>query len=275
LTAAQQVLIVGCPRSGTTLLQCMLGAHSRVLTFPESHALGALLTPNRLLRMMGLASRPNIARMRRFLAEIGAVPPRALRYPISARRSVRLFCESLDDLATREDRSCWVEKTPAHIYSVPRLERWVPELRFVHVVREGADTIASHYEATHRHPEEFGGGISVDRAIDIWKKSIEISRQCEGTRRHTIVRYDQLVTQPERSLKRICTDLGLTYEPAMRHAYGHQYEQSGASAEPWKLEVGKPLRLSRGEKFESVFEAGQRGYILERIRDVALPGVVD
>lgn len=32
-----RVFIVGCPRSGTTLLQCLLAAHSQMISFPESH----------------------------------------------------------------------------------------------------------------------------------------------------------------------------------------------------------------------------------------------
>ncbi|MBD2041428.1 sulfotransferase family protein [Microcoleus sp. FACHB-672] len=32
-----RLFIVGCPRSGTTLLQCLLAAHSQMISFPESH----------------------------------------------------------------------------------------------------------------------------------------------------------------------------------------------------------------------------------------------
>jgi LPS sulfotransferase NodH len=32
-----RVFIVGCPRSGTTLLQCLIAAHSQMISFPESH----------------------------------------------------------------------------------------------------------------------------------------------------------------------------------------------------------------------------------------------
>lgn len=32
-----RVFVVGCPRSGTTLLQCLLAAHSQLISFPESH----------------------------------------------------------------------------------------------------------------------------------------------------------------------------------------------------------------------------------------------
>ena len=32
-----RVFIVGCPRSGTTLLQAMLASHETVYSFPETH----------------------------------------------------------------------------------------------------------------------------------------------------------------------------------------------------------------------------------------------
>src|SRR5687768_3975926 len=32
-----RIFVVGCPRSGTTLVQSLLAAHSKIVTFTESH----------------------------------------------------------------------------------------------------------------------------------------------------------------------------------------------------------------------------------------------
>ena len=36
-TVSTRVFLVGCPRSGTTLLQCLLAANSHLASFPETH----------------------------------------------------------------------------------------------------------------------------------------------------------------------------------------------------------------------------------------------
>ena len=41
------VFIGGCPRSGTTLLGAMLGAHRDVICPPEAHSIGSPLGLNR------------------------------------------------------------------------------------------------------------------------------------------------------------------------------------------------------------------------------------
>jgi len=55
--AFTRIFLVGCPRSGTTLLQSMLARHDRVFTFPESHLFARSVPSGGLFRMAGLAGR--------------------------------------------------------------------------------------------------------------------------------------------------------------------------------------------------------------------------
>lgn len=66
------LFIVGCPRSGTTLLQRILNAHPQIAITPESHWIPRLhekpwaLTPAGLIRpklICRLATHPNFARL--------------------------------------------------------------------------------------------------------------------------------------------------------------------------------------------------------------------
>ena len=54
----QRIFLVGCPRSGTTLLQSLLAAHPDITSFPESHFFRHLIDNRRWLhRTFGIASK--------------------------------------------------------------------------------------------------------------------------------------------------------------------------------------------------------------------------
>ncbi|HEY9694672.1 MAG TPA: sulfotransferase [Oculatellaceae cyanobacterium] len=67
-----RLFLVGCPRSGTTLLQSLLVAHPEILSFPESHFFRSLLeyrTPWRI--KLKIASSKTKPRLKQFLKESG------------------------------------------------------------------------------------------------------------------------------------------------------------------------------------------------------------
>ena len=67
----ERIFLVGCPRSGTTLLQSLLAANSKVLSFPETHFFGHLFYSRKLLSILGIANWRARLRWVQFLKEIG------------------------------------------------------------------------------------------------------------------------------------------------------------------------------------------------------------
>lgn len=100
------IFIVGCPRSGTTLLQSMLAAHSTITSFPESHLL--LVTSRsrrgRWLRKLGLVALEMRQRLHQFLHEIGhpeLLPP--MTYRLQA--FIRQFAQMLEQLTVAQEKT--------------------------------------------------------------------------------------------------------------------------------------------------------------------------
>ena len=52
----KRVLLVGCPRSGTTILQAILSSHPEVFSLPETHFFPALCSNNSFIRKLGLST---------------------------------------------------------------------------------------------------------------------------------------------------------------------------------------------------------------------------
>jgi len=161
-----RVFLVGCGRSGTTLLQSMLASHSRIASMPETwlfvsvagymtprlygyppsgvkDRLGRILDKTRL--RLGIAAKDGRDSVRNFLREMKREDLMSL-FPPSG-RSLGLQLDAcvniLDRIAQDQNRPLWLEKSPLHLGYIDLIERTIPQARFVHLLREGPDGVAS------------------------------------------------------------------------------------------------------------------------------------
>jgi hypothetical protein len=261
-----RIFVVGCPRSGTTLLQSLLAAHPEITSFPESHFFCHLLPESPWARRLGIASKESRGRFHRFMQELGR-PELARRLPAAAfliRQHVRAFVATLDGLAVERGKVRWLEKTPDHLRHVDVIEAHLPDARFVHVVRNGPEVVASLYEVTHRYPETWHGGWSIDRCVAKWNEDVARTRAQLHKANHLAVRYERLVEEPERVLARVCRFLGIGFRRDLLDRQPQAARSLILANEPWKAGVVAGLTRSQG-KFGQVFDAAQRDYISGRL----------
>lgn len=261
-----RVFLVGCPRSGTTLVQSLLAAHPLVVSFPETHFFRFVAPQHRLPRALGLASSRARSRIGEFASELGR-PELMKRFPfhVTARGATRSFVRLLDDLAHEQEARMWVEKTPGHLHHIAPIEQRVAGARFVHVVRNGEDVVASMYEVTHAHPDVWGGARSLDECIDRWLGDLAITRGCAGRRDHCIVRYETLVERPHGELERLCSFLELEYVESMLELQADAAEPLVLDSEPWKERAKMALQMSERRKFDELFDDYQRRHVTRRL----------
>lgn len=203
-------IIVGAPRSGTTLLRAMLDSHPDLAITPETYFL------------VGLTKSPrfNLARPRfnreRFLEELFSHPRFSLwglgepdvRDELEA-QSVLSYTEAFRALyqlyANQARKPRAGDKTPWYVRHIEFLHELLPEARFIHMIRDGRDVALSR-----------GGGI-VEGAI-AWRTAVRDGRRAGarvGSRFYTDVKYEDLVGDPQGELKRLCTFLDLGFDTAM------------------------------------------------------------
>lgn len=212
-----RIFIVGCPRSGTTLLQSMLAAHPEVVSFPETHFFARLRVRRR--RGVSFVDLPEArSEFGKFLAEIDRAD--LLRYlprfvPLT-RPVVRGFSRALDEVAQAAGASTWVEKTPVHLRRLAWIEEFMPvPYRVIHLVRSGEDTVASLYKATNTYPDIWGGARSIEACVQRWVEDIERTRGAMRRAGHAVVFYGDLVDRPREVLERLCEFVGLPYRAEM------------------------------------------------------------
>ena len=175
------VFLVGCPRSGTTLLQNMLMAHSSITSFPESHFFTQGFGGNRLQRLQ-----KNIKRgyhlhdtLLPWLDQVQAklhLSPHNLYSAWSRSSVIQQFAVQLDRWTAEQNKSLWIEKTPMHLDHMHQISRYLPDARFIHIIRDGHAVVASLYDVTRKHPEIWGGPRSLEESIAQWNRCISIHR---------------------------------------------------------------------------------------------------
>ena len=272
----KHTFLVGCPRSGTTLLQCLLGAHSHIHTFPET-ALFYKTVPSqsKAMKSLGIASRAAKSRFREFLEEIER-PELFEHYfhtPITIKQYVAMWVQLLDDLTMEEGKTVWLEKTPHHVDYLPYIHRYIPDAKIVHIIRNGPDNIASMWEQVQKARNRNGEGWSLDETVNRWITAVRASASRIGDDGHFFILYEDVAENPEVALKEILSFMDMPYEHAILERYPEVARSIVLPQEEWKAGVSGPVKNANGMKFTKLFTEKEREYILEKIKQVQLEDV--
>jgi hypothetical protein len=142
------------------------------------------------------------------------VRPR-LREGMTTREAIGAIFETYAD---RQGKPRWGDKTPLYMQQLPLLERVFPDAVWVHLVRDGRDAALSFLEL----PEGFAGKTwaqprTVAQFAARWRMEILAARRLgrHAGSRYLELRYEDLVTEPDRELRRVCEHGSLTWEPGM------------------------------------------------------------
>lgn len=268
--------LVGCPRSGTTLLQSLLASHSQVISFPESHFFLKVFPDYQnsfKLWFRRDVKKMSQKRIRQFLSKMSRedylerLPP----LPWSQKQYGEMIINLLDELMIEEGKEIWLEKTPSHLHEIPQIQRLIPNAKFIHILRNGADTVASLYEVRLKYPELWRSEkADFHRACDSWLKDIQISYSYYKSNNHTFVRYENLVTDTSAVIDRVCDFMGIKYEPEMLGNYRHTAQELISGKEAWKAKVSQNIESQKLVKFKKLFNAHEQNQILKYLSKHAI-----
>jgi len=203
------LFIVGCPRSGTTLLQVLLDSHPNICIPPESHIFNRF---GNILKYYGeLEEHQSLKRLVKDLLSDERIKVWGL--PITPDEFCRMIrsknihgvVELLFKLfAQREGKARWGDKTPQHMMWLDLIRCIFQEAQFVHVVRDGRDVAESMTRA-------FIGPMSIYGIALIWKEYVETFQEfmkIDPAQKAIEIHYEELVRCPEEELKRLLAFLG-------------------------------------------------------------------
>jgi len=214
--ADQLFFIVGCGRSGTTLLQAALLANPRVTIPPETKFYEAF--PARAWRYGDITRertyRKCIERVWRDQKFRGVTTDRQ-RFEQLALAAPRtwdgLLLASLTAYADQRGKARVGEKSPVHTHYVGRLMNAFPNATFIHILRDPRAVLLSRLEARFNAP-------SIGYNLWRWKMAVEMHRRYAdelGPKRYLLIRYEQLVSELEPTIKKVCELIDLPFSPEM------------------------------------------------------------
>jgi hypothetical protein len=205
MSDARLVLIIGSPRSGTTWLQMLLGAHPAVASPQETDLFRMYLQPLAQSwdrQVEWLRDTSNDRRRKGLPTVVDAARFHELGHDFVA--------ATIDEVRARKPGShIVVEKSPGHSTCTDVIERFWPEATFIHVIRDGRDVAASLVAASTEFGRNFAPG-SVGRAARMWRTRLDGARQAKDAPGGYIeVRYEELHTDGAATLQRAYAACGL------------------------------------------------------------------
>jgi hypothetical protein len=218
VTSDRPIVVVGCPRSGTTLLQLMLHAHPRIAIPPENRfVLPAYQRRREFGDLRDPANRRRLAQWivtdrRTKFFDFGLDPDQVVEAVVAAPPTLGAALATVFRLyAERFGKPRWGDKRPAYVTNLEVIQRLFPTAQIIHIVRDGRDCVASLKEMSwHR-----GGAY---RAVSTWAQAMDNARRAArrlGPDSFYELRYERLVEDPERELAALCRYLGEEFDPAM------------------------------------------------------------
>lgn len=203
------LFIVGCPRTGTTLVSQMLDSHSRIAVYHETNFFPVFLP--------GIHRYGNLRRsanLNRLLADIReTIRTQAIVEPpeIDEMHDACIeptfegvFATLLQLHARKQGKSQGGDKTPGHHAYVPEILERFPNSPIIFVMRDPRDTVLSIKKTF---------GATTGTGIRMWNEAFMSYWQAKESVH--LVRYEELVENPEEVVGGICAYLGAPYEPAM------------------------------------------------------------
>ncbi|GAA4609288.1 sulfotransferase [Actinoallomurus liliacearum] len=212
------VFVVGCPRSGTTMLQLMLHAHPRIAIPPENrfvmaayderHRFGDLNDPENRRAL----ARWIVERKQTRFADLGldgrAVIEEIVAGPPTLGSALGIVLRAY---AARFGKPRWGDKRPGYFQRIPALRRMFPDAQIVHLVRDARDCVASLKEMAWYK-------LDVQHALATWMESIDAGERAArtlGPGAYHRMYYERLIADPQAELAALCAFLGEDFDPAM------------------------------------------------------------
>jgi len=249
--------IVGSGRCGSTLLRAILEAHPDVHIPPEN-PLGTVIRDyrrfsrlpwNALLRVVlgAFEFRPwwdefDLS-LRPLFQQLDALPPASRHLAGILDALYRAHAHAHKPTATR-----WGDKTPGNTFSLNAITGVFPDLKTVHLVRDGRDVVESFARSAPQQP--------LAESARHWLHAVAAARAfgVSHPAQYLEVHYEDLVRDPRTTVGKVATFLGVGFDERMLRHHEADSPLSDLDGRAYHERVREPINAAAVGRWRSTFD---------------------
>ncbi len=232
------IYLAGIERSGTSLMYALLASHPNIsmtrrtnLWTYFNNQYGDLNKAENLERCLSIMSQ--YKRLRAIQIDTDRV---RREFNQGEKTYAHLFTLIEGHFAEKQGKPRWGDKSLNTERYMDDIIAVFPNAKIIHMMRDPRDRYASAKTRWTDMKGRVGAGTAM------WLESVRLARR--GTRKYPdqymVVRYEELVAQPEPMLRKVCEFLGEEYVPEMLSMMGAPtHRNKGSNSSYGKREVGR------------------------------------
>lgn len=221
--------ILGRPRSGTTLLTTLFNAHPNVRIAPEFPVMLFLYQRFKNVKVWDETTirsfvdaalndfRFNTRRVDNLKIDKEFIVGELMKYKDNG--SIQLFLKSINYYAFTvydKEETRWIgDKNPIYSISSNRLRKIFPDAKFICIIRDYRDNFISIRKLAEKDVAVEAPNLALQAGRWRYFTRLFLKNNRRFPDRYHIVRYEDLVTDQEKSFRSLCEFLRLDYDPSV------------------------------------------------------------
>lgn len=241
---------MGVGRSGTTLLQNMLNSHSNLAFIPEINYPRRFLFNSKLEKIYNKDKSDfhNYIRNEKWFSRLDEKLINKLNIESNnyMEFSTGFFMDILSVNCKINGKSIAGYKDPRSIELVGKIDKIIPDINWIHIVRDPRDVLLSKMKAAWSKNSAilkhiFAAYVQLSFAMK-WKQMFPNT--------FTELYYEDLISDPESTLKILCKSIGIEYDSEMLNYKKSAMTLIAKDEYSWKKEVFLPIMQSNKAKWK-------------------------
>ena len=218
------IFIVGCERSGTTMLRLILHSHANIAIPPQTKYIKKIY--KRRLFWGNLSKHKNRNKIIKWfynnhnkktkIIDLGLNPNDIKSEMIKSGNSLGAILSTIFQLySSQQNKSRWGDKHPYYIKYLDQLFELFPDAQVIHIIRDGRDAVASLKSMLWWKNNSIYSMFNWQEAILNGKKA----KLKYSSDQFTEIRYEDIIEEPEKNIKKLCYFLEENFSPNMLDFY--------------------------------------------------------
>lgn len=224
------IFIVGCERSGTTLMEKILDKHSQIAICPETHFWmdGIDKNINKILNRRK-SSQVAIDELKTFVDGFKEFSDHWKEYNLNPSDffdsdkidyacSESIYKLIIEGQARKRGKQIFGEKTPGHVFSVDKIIEIYPNARVIQMIRDPRDTTISRLNKKAEKSKSIIDTLLNAVFVNIeWNLSTKLARMYQKALggKYIVISFEELLQNPRGKIEQICNSLGINFEESM------------------------------------------------------------